>query len=71
MVYHLVHALVLTPFEASVPAQTWEEVAATDYPIHTQVPRQIWLYSWHVLSREIHSWDLIWHMVATLLMVHR
>lgn len=34
MVYHLVHALVLTPFEASLPAQTWEEIAATDYPIH-------------------------------------
>ena len=37
MVYHLVHALVLTPFEASLPAQTWEEIAATDYPIHALI----------------------------------
>lgn len=34
MEYHLIHALVLTPFESSLPAQTWEEIAETDYPIH-------------------------------------
>ena len=34
MEYHLIHALVLTPFESSLPAKTWEEIAATDYPIH-------------------------------------
>lgn len=34
MEYHLIHALVLTPFESSLPAQTWEELVTMDYPIH-------------------------------------
>ncbi len=31
---HLVHALVLTPFESTLSALDWETVGAQDYPIH-------------------------------------
>lgn len=31
---HLVHALVLTPFESTLSALDWETVGAQDYSIH-------------------------------------
>lgn len=31
---HLVHALVLTPFESTLSALDWEIVGTQDYPIH-------------------------------------
>lgn len=34
MKYDFVHALVLTPFEASLTSTDWETVVAQDYPIH-------------------------------------
>lgn len=34
MELHLVHALVLTPFESSLVPLEWEEVAACDFAIH-------------------------------------
>ena len=34
MKYHFIHALVLTPFEASLTPLDWEVLAAQDYPIH-------------------------------------
>ena len=34
MTIELVHALVLTPFEAALSAHTFEELLAEDYPIH-------------------------------------
>ena len=34
MEYHLIHALVLTPFESSLSPQTWEELINTDYAVH-------------------------------------
>jgi len=34
MEYHLIHALVLTPFESSLVPLEWEAVAATDFAVH-------------------------------------
>lgn len=34
MEYHLIHALVLTPFESSLVSLDWDAVAATDFAIH-------------------------------------
>ena len=34
MMYHLVHALILTPFEALLTPLEWNTVAAQDYPMH-------------------------------------
>ena len=34
MIFHLVHALVLTPFEEALPAQTFDELLQEDYPLH-------------------------------------
>ena len=34
MKYHFIHALVLTPFEASLTPLNWETLSAQDYPLH-------------------------------------
>lgn len=34
MDYKLVHALVITPFEATLPAQSFDELLLEDYPTH-------------------------------------
>ena len=34
MEYHLIHALVLTPFESSLAPLEWEEIATTDFAVH-------------------------------------
>lgn len=34
MKYHFIHALVLTPFEASLTPLNWETLLAQDYPLH-------------------------------------
>lgn len=34
MKYHLVHTLVLTPFESTLTELEWDTVAAQDYPVH-------------------------------------
>ncbi len=40
MELHLVHALVLTPYESSLVSLDWETVAATDFAIHALYCRE-------------------------------
>lgn len=34
MEFHFIHALVLTPFEASLTPLNWKNLSEQDYPIH-------------------------------------
>lgn len=52
MKYHFIHALVITPFEASLTPIDWETLSAQDYPLHALYCEELGALLFHSDNRK-------------------
>ena len=52
MEYHFIHALVITPFEASLTPIDWEALSAQDYPLHALYCEELGALLFHSDNRK-------------------
>ena len=66
MEYHLIHALVLTPFESSLVPLEWDSVAATDFAVHALYCKESAQLLFHSDNTKINCADEISKIKQTL-----
>ena len=59
MKYHFIHALVITPFEASLTPIDWETLSAQDYPLHALYCEELGTLLFHSDNRKNDCTEMI------------
>lgn len=59
MKYHFIHALVITPFEASLTPIDWETLSAQDYPLHALYCEELGALLFHSDNRKNDCTEMI------------
>lgn len=66
MKYHFIHALVITPFEATLTPVDWDTLSAQDYPIHALYCKELNSLLFHSDNQNSECTEMISFLKQTL-----